>query len=263
MNSCAWRFARSVLVAVSAGLLLMTTHARCLGALADTTCRSADEQRDRLIAEVEKLRSLGRYPAAIDAANQLLALEKIQGPENRLPVLKALGVLEELQIDNDDMLAAISVIDQRIAQLREIPNVDAGAIAEAQDQQAELRYFRKQSTDFRRRWRQAFVQESELTSLYKQGRLSEAIALASEFVDICREIYPEDHFPDGHRQLATSLHNLGYMLRERADFAAARPYIEQAWKMRQRLFPTNRFPQGHPHLSTSLNVMGQLGMPRS
>jgi CHAT domain-containing protein/tetratricopeptide (TPR) repeat protein len=71
-------------------------------------------------------------------------------------------------------------------------------------------------------------------------------------------LYPSDRFPNGHPDLATSLNNLGYLLRAQGDLGGARAYLERALAMRQALYPTDRFPRGHPHLAHSLNNLGIL-----
>ena len=73
-----------------------------------------------------------------------------------------------------------------------------------------------------------------------------------------RRLYPEAQYPQGHRDLALSLNNLGELLQDQGEYAGARDYYEQALAMRRRLYPEAQYPQGHRDLAQSLNNLGTL-----
>jgi CHAT domain-containing protein len=50
-----------------------------------------------------------------------------------------------------------------------------------------------------------------------------------------KKLYPASRYPDGHRDLAQSLNNLGFLLQARGEYGQARPYCEQALAMQQSL----------------------------
>jgi CHAT domain-containing protein/Tfp pilus assembly protein PilF len=57
---------------------------------------------------------------------------------------------------------------------------------------------------------------------------------------------------------ATSLNNLGLLLKDRGKYGQALPYLQQALAMDQKLYPAAQFPLGHPDLAQSLNNLGGL-----
>ena len=73
-----------------------------------------------------------------------------------------------------------------------------------------------------------------------------------------RQLYPTEHYPQGHPDLATSLNNLGGLLKSRGEYAAAEPFYRDALAMRRQLYPKEHYPQGHPDLAQSLNNLGGL-----
>jgi CHAT domain-containing protein len=71
-------------------------------------------------------------------------------------------------------------------------------------------------------------------------------------------LYPKARYPQGHPDLATSLTNLGLLLKERGEYARAEPFFRDALAMSRALYPQDKFPHGHPHLARSLNNLGGL-----
>jgi CHAT domain-containing protein/tetratricopeptide (TPR) repeat protein len=71
-------------------------------------------------------------------------------------------------------------------------------------------------------------------------------------------LYPKERYPQGHPLLASSLNNLGSLLRAQGDYGGARGYYQRALEMGQALYPKERYPQSHPDLVTSLNNLGLL-----
>jgi len=65
-------------------------------------------------------------------------------------------------------------------------------------------------------------------------------------------------FPAGHRQLATSLNNLGGLLQDQGEHAKALSCFQRALQMYESLYPKDQFPGGHPLLAMSLNNLGNL-----
>jgi CHAT domain-containing protein/Tfp pilus assembly protein PilF len=98
----------------------------------------------------------------------------------------------------------------------------------------------------------------QAVQLYQQGKFAEATKMMKQALAMYQRLYPRGKYPQGHPDLATSLHNLGTLLWAQGEYAAARPYLEQALAMRQRLYPKAQYPQGHPDLAQSLNNLGAL-----
>jgi CHAT domain-containing protein/tetratricopeptide (TPR) repeat protein len=99
---------------------------------------------------------------------------------------------------------------------------------------------------------------AEGVQLYRQGNLADAVERMKAALSLRQKLYPEDKFPDGHRELAQSLNNLGSLLQTQRAYDDARPYYEQALAMRRKLYPQARFPDGSPDLAFSLNNLGFL-----
>jgi CHAT domain-containing protein/tetratricopeptide (TPR) repeat protein len=92
-----------------------------------------------------------------------------------------------------------------------------------------------------------------VAELYQRGRIGEALRLAEQAVQLAKTALGPQH-PD----LASSLNNLGFLLRAMGENARALPYYEQALAMDQRLYPEGQYPDGHPHLACSLDNLGFL-----
>src|SRR5436190_2182773 len=83
-----------------------------------------------------------------------------------------------------------------------------------------------------------------------------------------RRLYPSDRFPDGHRDLARSLHTVGDTLSalgrqeeslERHRVGRHQPALEhfrEGLEMSRRLYPAERFPGGSKAVAASLNNVG-------
>jgi CHAT domain-containing protein/Tfp pilus assembly protein PilF len=95
-------------------------------------------------------------------------------------------------------------------------------------------------------------------ALYGQGRYPEATKLLQEALDINRQLYPKDRYPQGHADLAGCLSGLGLLLQRQGEYGPALGYLRQALQMCQQLYPKERYPQGHPDLALSLNNLGEL-----
>jgi CHAT domain-containing protein/Tfp pilus assembly protein PilF len=94
--------------------------------------------------------------------------------------------------------------------------------------------------------------------LYQQGRLQEARKACERSLQILRRLYPPERFPDGHPDLATTLSNLGSLLKDCGELAPAEPYLRQALAMYKKLYPPERFPNGHPDLALVLHNLSFL-----
>jgi tetratricopeptide (TPR) repeat protein len=106
--------------------------------------------------------------------------------------------------------------------------------------------------------KEAFELNQAVVTLYRQGRLAEAVQKAERALAMLQKLYPKERYPDGHPNLAASLNNLGTLMQARVDYGKALGYLEWALAMRQKLYPKERFPGGHPNLARSLSNLGTL-----
>ena len=104
--------------------------------------------------------------------------------------------------------------------------------------------------------RQATELSNAVVQHYQRGELGLALDKARQAMPIREQLYPESEFPQGHPDLASSLHDLGTLLREQGAYGEARGYSQRAVAMRQALYPGERYPQGHPDLAESLSQLG-------
>ena len=61
----------------------------------------------------------------------------------------------------------------------------------------------------------------------------------------------EKYYPTGHIDIATSLHNIGNILREKRSYVEALDYYQRALKMQEKYYPL-----GHIDIATTLHNIG-------
>jgi CHAT domain-containing protein len=91
----------------------------------------------------------------------------------------------------------------------------------------------------------------------KAGDDPRALRAYGQALDLYRELYPPDRFPDGHADLARALNNLGAVRLALGDPDGALGCHEQALAMRRRLRPAD-----HPDLVQSLGGLGGARLAR-
>jgi tetratricopeptide (TPR) repeat protein len=106
--------------------------------------------------------------------------------------------------------------------------------------------------------KQAARLDDRAHALYGQGRYPEATKLLQEALAINRKLYPKEHYPQGHADLAECLSGLDVLLRAQGEYGEALDYCRQALHMRQQLYPKDRYPHGHPDLARSFHNLGSL-----
>ncbi|BCG62948.1 MAG: hypothetical protein methR_P0630 [Methyloprofundus sp.] len=86
------------------------------------------------------------------------------------------------------------------------------------------------------------------SKLYQQGRYEEALPYASQFYELCRQ-----SFGDEHPNTLTGHNNLGALYREMGDYARAEPLLQQVLKISQAVLG-----EQHPDTANSLNNLAAL-----
>jgi CHAT domain-containing protein/Tfp pilus assembly protein PilF len=79
-----------------------------------------------------------------------------------------------------------------------------------------------------------------------------------EALEMYERLYPKDRYPRGHPDLAASLNNMAWLLKDHGEYGKALSYQEKALAIYRQLYPKAHFPQGHPDLAASLNNMAAL-----
>jgi CHAT domain-containing protein/tetratricopeptide (TPR) repeat protein len=104
--------------------------------------------------------------------------------------------------------------------------------------------------------RQVAELQKQRDELYQKAQYPAATKLGKQILALQDQLYPREHYPQGHADLAESLNHMGFLLEAQGDSAQALTYHQQALDMFRRLYPRERYPQGHPQLATSLNNVG-------
>ena len=89
---------------------------------------------------------------------------------------------------------------------------------------------------------------------FNKGNYAAATKYWMEALDLARRLYPKDQFPDGHVNLAKSIHNLGLIYKLSGKLADAEPLYREVIAMRRQL---NR-GQDEQELARSINNLGLL-----
>jgi CHAT domain-containing protein/tetratricopeptide (TPR) repeat protein len=94
--------------------------------------------------------------------------------------------------------------------------------------------------------------------LYQLGKLQEATERFRKALEMRQALYPKGKYPQGHPDLAVSLNNVAFLLRDQGEYDKAEPFFRQALEMFRALYPKDKHPQGHQQLATTLNNLGTL-----
>jgi tetratricopeptide (TPR) repeat protein len=78
------------------------------------------------------------------------------------------------------------------------------------------------------------------------GDLGQAKNFAKDALTIREALYPVEHFPQGHSDLAISLNDLALIYHCLGDFAKAHVLYSRALIMNQAIYPPDKYPDGHP-----------------
>jgi tetratricopeptide (TPR) repeat protein len=208
-------------------------------------------KRDQLAVQAAQLRSQGKLPEAIQAAEAMLAIEREVLGNTSEDAIGSLELLAVLHQDREDWAAARKarkeVLDLRTTTLPQ----DHWQVTDARRALDNIDTVAKLSDRDRRRLREAARLNRQVEDLYVRGNYSEAMRAARQALTIREALLGESH-PD----LAESLNNLGDLLQEQGNHGEARAYFQRALAMREALYPKERYPQGHPALAQSLNNLG-------
>jgi len=91
---------------------------------------------------------------------------------------------------------------------------------------------------------------------HARGEFLAGTKVAEEALELRRLLYPREKCPQGHPNLAQSLHNLAALLDAQGQYAKAEPVYREALTMRQALYPKDKYPRGHLDLASTLNNLG-------
>jgi CHAT domain-containing protein/tetratricopeptide (TPR) repeat protein len=101
-------------------------------------------------------------------------------------------------------------------------------------------------------FQEAVKLQAEAIALHGQAKYPAATDRLRQALERYQRVYPRDKYPDGHRDLASCLGWLGFVLQAQGECGRAEPYYRQALAMYQALYPRDRYPDGHADLASSL-----------
>ncbi|MEQ9379547.1 MAG: tetratricopeptide repeat protein, partial [Pirellulales bacterium] len=210
-------------------------------------------ERDRLWEEARGLLKQGKLPAAIDAAEAMLEIERRVLGNYDLEVAISLGWLAERYLAIEDFDSAREARQERVEILAEIHGKQDWRVADARWELAHVTVLANLSKDDREALAGTSSLQREMSAAHDRSDIPAAVELARKVLARRQMLLPDPH-PD----LSLSLNDLGYFLDLQGDFAEAKEYYEQSLAMDQRLYPTEEYPNGHPDLAISLSKLGSL-----
>ena len=88
---------------------------------------------------------------------------------------------------------------------------------------------------------------------YQMGKYPESESSFASALEVARQLYPRETFPNGHASLATSMANLAAALNNQGRMAGAESLARDALTMRRQLFKGDS-----AYVLISLNTLGQI-----
>jgi tetratricopeptide (TPR) repeat protein len=211
------------------------------------------KERDKLSDQVKTLRDQGKLPEAIKAAEAILQIEREVLGETSEDVIGSLELLGQLHQDREDWAAAkqfrIRVLELRTNGLGK----DLWKVTDAEWALGNIDTLAKLNDQDRRRLREADRLSRQADELYGRREWDKPEGLVRQALAIREELLGKHH-PD----LAESLNNLGFSLKQQGKYGEARAYLQRALEMFQARHPKERYPHGHPNLAFGLSNLGGL-----
>jgi CHAT domain-containing protein/Tfp pilus assembly protein PilF len=93
---------------------------------------------------------------------------------------------------------------------------------------------------------------------YHQNKLPQALVRFRKAIELGRQVYGADEFPNGHENLAKCVSKVAFVLWSSGYYGEAEPFHREALTMWRALYPRSQYPQGHVELARSLNNLGRL-----
>jgi CHAT domain-containing protein len=191
-------------------------------AAADALVQMKRLERDRLRAEVNRLRQQGKLTEAVAAVEKLLANERAVLGKTHAEVADSLELLAELHLEREEFVAARTTRQKVLALRRQLHGDGHWRVTDAQLALADVERLATMQPAQRRRLGEAERLDTRVIALYRQGKFREAIASAQEALAIRKQVLGEQH-PD----YAQCLDNLALLYGSQGDYGRAEPLFRQ------------------------------------
>jgi CHAT domain-containing protein/tetratricopeptide (TPR) repeat protein len=210
--------------------------------------RARLQERDRLAAEVRKLRQAGKLSEAIAAMEKMLAIEReVFGPLHE-EVVGSLEQLANLYRDKDDLTAARKARQEVLRIQTQRHGADNWRVGDAQWDLRDLERWIGWDAQSRKQYREAQKLNAQAAELWNKGQYQEALPLAQHCRQLTKQLQTENH-PD----YASSLNTLALLYHVTGDYAKALPLYERARDLCKTLRTEN-----HPEYATSVSNLAML-----
>jgi CHAT domain-containing protein len=206
------------------------------------------KERNRLVAEANRLQEQGKLAEAIGAAQKMLAIERRLFGDVSNDVAESLEWLAGMYQQRDDFAAATAMRRELLAIRAKLHGEKHWKTTDARLALADVERLGRMTAGQRRRLDEARRLNREEVALDGQGRYREAVERARQAVAICKEVLGKKH-PD----YATSLENLAGLSEDMGDYAHAEPLHQQALRIRKEVLG-----EKHPDYATSLENLAGL-----
>ena len=199
------------------------------------------KERDQLAKQAVQLRSHGKLPEAIQAAEAMLAIERQVLGQTSEDAIGSLKLLARLHQDREDWAAAREAC-QEVLNLRNktLPK-DHWQVADARWALDNIETLARLSDRDRRRLREADRLIQQVKELYVRGKYSEAMGPTRQALTIREALLGRRH-PD----LFESLNALGSLLAWQGNYGEARGTSSGRWRRARRGIPGSGIPGAIP-----------------
>jgi hypothetical protein len=206
------------------------------------------KERDRLVAEVGKLRAAGKLAEAIAACANKLAIEREVYGNVHDEVAGSLEELAGLYEEREDFAAARTARREVLKIRVSLHGEQDWRAADARRALVDLDRLAKMTPEQRRSLTEARRADEQVEQLYAAGKYTECLPLVRRALEIRKQIMGE-----GHPHYAASLNTLGQLYHATGDYAKAEPLYTRSRELRRQALG-----EEHPEYAESLNNFGGL-----
>jgi CHAT domain-containing protein/tetratricopeptide (TPR) repeat protein len=210
------------------------------------------KERDRWLAEAQKLFREGKVAEAIKAAEKMLAIERALFGDVHEEIADLMGLVATWHEARGDYGAAIKARAEVVTIREKLHGAGHWRTVDARWELATTQRLARMGPEQRRALQRAKQLHAAVIRLHAQGKSAEALKVALEAHDLFKVSLGEKH-PD----YALSLNNLAYLYVSKGEHARALPLYEQALAILKAALGDK-----HPACATSLNNLALLHSSR-